>query len=65
MPAKLADAISSDTWVQWVYEWAATPGAHSIQVRATDATKFTQSQTPVPVAPNGAEGWHSITVTAA
>jgi DMSO/TMAO reductase YedYZ molybdopterin-dependent catalytic subunit len=65
MPAKLADAISSDTWVQWVYEWAATPGTHAIQVRATDATKFTQSQTPVPVAPNGAEGWHSITVTAA
>jgi DMSO/TMAO reductase YedYZ molybdopterin-dependent catalytic subunit len=65
MPAKLATAVSADTWVQWVYEWPATSGTHTIQVRATDTTNFTQSETPVPVAPNGAEGWHTIQVSVA
>ncbi len=63
--ATLADAISTDTWVQWVYQWPAVSGNHVIQVRATDASGTTQSETPVPVAPNGAEGWHTITVTVA
>jgi len=65
MPATLATAISADTWVQWVYEWPATSGTHTIQVRATDTTNFTQSEKPVAVAPNGAEGWHTIRVNVA
>lgn len=65
MPAKLATAVSADTWVQWVYEWPAMSGNHTIQVRATDATKVTQSEARVAVAPNGAEGWHTIQVTVA
>jgi hypothetical protein len=65
MPAKLATAVSADTWVQWVYEWPATSGNHTIQVRATDSTKFTQSEARVAVAPNGAEGWHTIQVSVA
>jgi DMSO/TMAO reductase YedYZ molybdopterin-dependent catalytic subunit len=64
-PARLAEAISSDTWVQWVYEWDATPGAHLIAVRATDADGDTQSGNRVPPAPNGSEGWHTITVNVA
>jgi DMSO/TMAO reductase YedYZ molybdopterin-dependent catalytic subunit len=63
--ARLADAISVDTWRQWVYEWDATSGSHLIEVRATDAAGTTQSVQRVPVAPNGAEGWHSVTVTVA
>uniref|UniRef100_UPI0037043A64 molybdopterin-dependent oxidoreductase n=1 Tax=Vibrio cidicii TaxID=1763883 RepID=UPI0037043A64 len=35
--ATLADAISADTWRQWKYAWDATPGSHTITVRATDA----------------------------
>lgn len=61
-PARLATAISADTWVQWVYEWQATSGSHRIQVRATDATGATQGGTNVPPVPNGAEGWHTIQV---
>ncbi|CAN5607946.1 molybdopterin-dependent oxidoreductase [soil metagenome] len=61
--ARLATAISSDTWVQWVYEWQATSGSHTVQVRATDALGDTQSGNRVPPAPNGSEGWHTITVT--
>jgi DMSO/TMAO reductase YedYZ molybdopterin-dependent catalytic subunit len=60
--AKLADDGGIDTWRQWSLVWDATPGRHDIRVRATDATGFTQSETPVPVAPNGAEGWHSVGV---
>ncbi|MCU1577993.1 MAG: oxidoreductase [Rhodoglobus sp.] len=64
-PARLADPISIDTWRQWVYEWDAASGNHTIEVRATDAAGMTQSGTPVPVAPNGSEGWHTVTVSVA
>jgi DMSO/TMAO reductase YedYZ molybdopterin-dependent catalytic subunit len=62
MPATLAPAISADTWVQWSMPWTATPGVHFIEVRATDANGYTQPGDYVSVAPNGAEGWHTITV---
>lgn len=61
--ARLATEISSDTWVQWVYEWDAAPGDHEIAVRATDAKGELQSDADVPVVPDGAEGWHTISVT--
>ncbi|MBC7763884.1 MAG: molybdopterin-dependent oxidoreductase [Candidatus Saccharibacteria bacterium] len=61
--ATLADSISADTWRQWVYRWPATAGSHKIQVRATDASGSTQRQALQPPAPNGSEGWHSITVS--
>ena len=61
--ATLAEAISLDTWVQWVYDWEAEPGSYVLQVRATDLSGKTQSGTEVFVAPNGSEGWHTIDVT--
>jgi DMSO/TMAO reductase YedYZ molybdopterin-dependent catalytic subunit len=64
-PAKLADGISDDTWRQWVYQWVAKSGNHTLEVRATDASNFTQSGVPVSVVPDGAEGWHTITVNVA
>jgi len=66
LAAKLATAISADTWVQWVYEWDATPGQHEIQARATDSAGGVQSgDDSVGVVPNGAEGWHTVTVNVA
>lgn len=62
-PARLAAPISSDTWVQWVYEWDAAPGDYVLEARATDTTGERQSGTPVPVVPDGAEGWHAVPVT--
>ncbi len=59
---ELAVVESNETWVQWKYDWQATPGDWSIQVRATDANGFTQSPVPVDPAPNGAEGHHTIAV---
>jgi DMSO/TMAO reductase YedYZ molybdopterin-dependent catalytic subunit len=60
--ARLATAISADTWVQWVHEWDAKSGNHTIQVRATDAAGTTQRDADIPPVPNGAEGWHTVHV---
>ncbi|PFG30821.1 molybdopterin-dependent oxidoreductase [Paramicrobacterium agarici] len=65
MPGRLAEPISADTWVQWVYEWDAPPGAHTIEARATDAEGTVQSGDDVPVVPDGAEGWHEVRVDVA
>jgi DMSO/TMAO reductase YedYZ molybdopterin-dependent catalytic subunit len=61
---ELSEPLHEDAWVQWRTEIDLAPGRHRIQVRATDATGRTQSQTPVPPRPDGAEGWHEIRVNA-
>jgi len=63
--ARLADSVSADTWRQWVVEWNAPKGSHTIEVRATNADGHTQTSTQAPPAPNGATGWHTIHVSAA
>ena len=60
--ATLAEAISTDTWRQWVYEWDASAGNHTVAVRATGAVGDTQRDVRIPPAPNGSEGYHTITV---
>jgi hypothetical protein len=60
--ARLADALHVDTWRQWVHEWEATPGRHTLAVRATDGTGETQTAERTPVAPDGATGRHTIEV---
>jgi len=64
-PATLAAAISADTWRQWVLHWQATSGNHTIEVRATDADGATQRELRLPPAPDGSEGYHTITVNVA
>lgn len=63
--ARLGADATIDAWRQWVYEWEPTPGAHTIAVRAVDATGVPQTATPAPAAPDGATGHHTITVTVA
>ena len=60
--AQLSTPISDTTWVQWVVAWDATPGLHTITVRATDGTGTVQEERPSPPAPDGARGWHAVTV---
>ncbi|MFB7559902.1 molybdopterin-dependent oxidoreductase [Streptomyces brevispora] len=60
--AKLAAEDSPDTWRQWVWEWPATSGNHTLEVRATDRTGATQTDRRVGTVPNGATGWHSVVV---
>lgn len=62
LEARLSEPLSDDTWRQWLVEWDATPGRHTIAVRATDATGRPQTERRVPPAPDGASGWHTITV---
>ncbi len=61
--ARLAAEDSADTWRQWVWDWPATPGSHTLEVRATDRTGLTQTKDRVGTVPNGATGWHSVFVT--
>lgn len=61
--ADLAATVSVDTWVQWSWRWDATPGEHTLQVRATDATGETQTARRQDVAPDGATGWHTVPLT--
>ncbi len=60
--ARLSAPISDATWVQWVYDWAATPGRHGIAVRATDGSGETQTELRSRPAPDGARGWHTVSV---
>jgi DMSO/TMAO reductase YedYZ molybdopterin-dependent catalytic subunit len=60
--ARLSGALSEHTWVQWTYAWEATPGAHRLQVRATDGDGNTQTGELAPPAPSGATGYHTIRV---
>lgn len=60
--ARLADAVSADTWRQWVLPWTARPGGHTITVRATNTKGETQTSVLEPPAPNGATGWHRVQV---
>jgi hypothetical protein len=62
MIAQLAAEDTIDTWRQWVVPWAAKPGDHRLQVRATDLTGATQPGTRVQPFPNGATGWHTVVV---
>ncbi|GIG89582.1 molybdopterin-dependent oxidoreductase [Plantactinospora endophytica] len=62
-PATLAATASTDTWVQWSWRWPATPGEHTLRVRATDASGAVQTGQARPVDPDGATGWHTVRVT--
>jgi DMSO/TMAO reductase YedYZ molybdopterin-dependent catalytic subunit len=60
--ASLARQDTIDTWRQWYYVWQATAGAHTLKVRATDKTGYTQTATVKKPEPNGATGYHTIRV---
>ena len=62
-PADLMPVPSVDTWVQWRFTWAATPGPHSLTVRATDGAGVVQTEARATPFPSGATGWQTIAVT--
>ena len=61
--ARLAAADGIDTWRQWVWAWDATPGLHSLRVRATDGTGAAQTSQEASPVPDGASGLDSVVVT--
>jgi DMSO/TMAO reductase YedYZ molybdopterin-dependent catalytic subunit len=61
--AELAETVGPDTWRQWKLRWQAAPGKYTLQVRAADNTGELQSSRRTEVFPDGAEGYHEISVT--
>ena len=61
--ASLGAGGSRDTWRQWLWRWDAAPGAHVLQVRATDGAGDSQTPDLAEPAPDGATGWHTVEVT--
>ena len=62
-PCDLAVPGNDENWVQWRTTWNATEGRHKIKVRAVDGEEQIQPIGPKSVAPDGAEGWHQVTVS--
>jgi hypothetical protein len=58
--ADLGANYSGDTWRLWSYPWNATPGHHTITVRATDNAGVVQTAAEASPAPDGASGWHQV-----
>ena len=62
MSARLGDVTNGDTWRQWVVDWDATPGSHTLTARSTDGTGEVQREERAEPLPDGASGWHSVVV---
>ncbi|MGZ8179377.1 molybdopterin-dependent oxidoreductase [Williamsia sp. SKLECPSW1] len=52
-----------DAWRLWRWTWDATPGDHTLTVRAFDGDGRQQSAIVAPPIPDGASGLHSVSVT--
>ena len=61
--ALLSSPISKATWVQWQMRWQATPGSHTIEVRATDGNGAVQTATQHAPSPSGATGYDHVKVS--
>jgi DMSO/TMAO reductase YedYZ molybdopterin-dependent catalytic subunit len=62
--ANLGPELNNSTWRQWWLDWDAKPGKHRLQVRAINKNGDIQTSVKKDVLPNGAQGWHIITVFA-
>lgn len=60
--ATLGPNAGIDYWRQWYLRWSATPGRHTLTVRATDGHGEQQTATEASPFPSGATGWHSVVV---
>jgi DMSO/TMAO reductase YedYZ molybdopterin-dependent catalytic subunit len=58
--ARLGAVPDADTWVQWTGDIEVDKGRHSLVVRATDKSGYTQTSVRTDVVPSGATGWHTI-----
>ncbi|MFK7916814.1 MAG: molybdopterin-dependent oxidoreductase [Ilumatobacter sp.] len=65
LDAEIGSVPSADTWVQWVYrlDTSGLDGRHIVEVRALDGQGEPQPEQPQAVAPNGAQGYHRISLT--
>jgi DMSO/TMAO reductase YedYZ molybdopterin-dependent catalytic subunit len=61
--AELAAEADVNTWRMWRVELDLRSGDQRLQVRAVDASGRTQTDEQAPPAPNGASGWHTVTIS--
>lgn len=64
-PATLTVPLSSQAWVQWQATVDLTVGEHTVAVRATDGTGYTQTPDRAAPRPDGATGHHTVRLVAA
>jgi hypothetical protein len=62
--AHLGRVPNDDTWVQWSGTAEVGVGEHTLVVRATDRSGYTQTPARTDVLPDGATGWHTVSFTA-
>jgi DMSO/TMAO reductase YedYZ molybdopterin-dependent catalytic subunit len=55
--------LSGLTWIQWRYDWPPVKGSHTFRVRATDGSGAPQISKDADTFPDGATGYHSVTVS--
>ncbi len=60
--AEIVERPGPYAWVVWRLAWQAGPGTADITVRLVDRTGALQLDTGDPTLPDGATGWHRITV---
>lgn len=58
--ASLGRVPGIDTWVQWSASVDVAGGPHTLAVRATDRSGYTQTSVRRDVVPDGATGWHTV-----
>lgn len=63
-PTQLSTPLSSMAWVQWTATLQTTAGRHTLEVRATDGTGYTQTAERSRPDPNGATGHHTVSFEA-
>jgi len=65
-PATISTPLAKAAWVQWRFDWnASVVGVYDVTVRATDGTGAVQEARVTPPAPDGARGYHKISVEVA
>jgi len=63
-PAVVKPGLGPNAWVLWLYQWDLPGGSgdHRVIVRATDGNGTLQDAVARDNLPNGATGYHAITV---
>ena len=60
--AQVAPAVNELTWNLWGFSWDAEPGTYEVLVRAIDGTGEVQTAERERPLPDGATGYHTVTV---
>lgn len=63
--AQVKPSLNEYSWNLWGFAWNAEPGTYEVIVRATDGTGELQTAEPSRPLPNGATGYHKLSVTVA